>query len=212
MKFQLFFFWFCSSYPGAMMIVIKTPDGRVEMHGNYMSTSAELEENSTIWNSARVDALVIINNPAWVWWSIGELYFEVEFNLFCEIFLMNYRILMQSDWTRDEFVYREKITRTIDTHLEIQRSKGRFGLIVFNSHHNMFTMKKFYVSLAQFFELSMGGWWIEAIIRCFGHWRLLHFESANGSSGKSRYSYFVWWQIREGCKSGEKKVFLRFLN
>lgn len=114
------FIWFCSSYPGAMMIVIKTPDGRVEMHGNYMHTSAEL-----------------------------------EVNLFCEIIVENCRILMHSDWTRDEFVYREKIKTTIATYLESQRSKGRFGLIVFNTHRNMFTTEKFCASLAEFFELSI---------------------------------------------------------
>lgn len=54
------------SYPGAIMIMFKTTTGRVEIHGNYMHTSAELEENSTIWNNAHIDALVIHNNPTWV--------------------------------------------------------------------------------------------------------------------------------------------------
>lgn len=46
------------SYPGALMILFKTKNGKSELHGGYMYTSAELEENQTLWN-AEIDALII---------------------------------------------------------------------------------------------------------------------------------------------------------
>lgn len=53
------------SYPGALMILFKSRSGQVELHGGYMSTSAELEENLTMWNE-KIDAVVFYNDHQWV--------------------------------------------------------------------------------------------------------------------------------------------------
>lgn len=84
-----------------------------------------------------------------------HVYFEVEINLFCEVFLINFRVLMHSAWPQEEFVYRRSMLRMIGQYLNDQRKKGLFGLIVFNAHYNMFAVVKFYVSLAQLHELSI---------------------------------------------------------
>lgn len=44
------------------MMMFKTTDGGVELHGGYMHTSDELEENSAMWN-VEIDAIVFHNNP-----------------------------------------------------------------------------------------------------------------------------------------------------
>lgn len=54
---------FDRSYPGALMLIFKSTNGRCELHGGYMYTSAELEEVSAMWNNAQVDAVIIYNNP-----------------------------------------------------------------------------------------------------------------------------------------------------
>lgn len=54
-----------SSYPGALMLVFKDQNGRVEMHGGYMHTSAELEETSTTWNHMEIDSLILHKTPRW---------------------------------------------------------------------------------------------------------------------------------------------------
>lgn len=46
--------------------------------------------------------------------------------------------------------------------METQRRRGLVGLIVFNAHRNMYSMEKFYVSLAQLYELSI---WVDHKIK-----------------------------------------------
>lgn len=68
--------WIIDSYPGAIMILFKSMDGRVELHGSYMHTSAELEQVSTIWNT-QIDAMVIYNNPRSVFRKIQSVIFSL---------------------------------------------------------------------------------------------------------------------------------------
>lgn len=84
---------------------------------------------------------------------------DYEFVLFiscpwqCNFYICS--VLEQSNWPQDEYLYRKEMSKIIDQHMKDQRRRGLVGLIVFNAHRNMYAMEKFYVSLAQFHDLSI---------------------------------------------------------
>lgn len=55
----------------------------------------------------------------------------------------------------NETVYREEMTQIIDKHMENQAHKWLGGLIVFNSHKHIYSMEKFFTTLADSYGLRI---------------------------------------------------------